>query len=826
MLTAIRTFTIVFFLVWSGNVLSAQFDKPIRSKYTPPMIFCPGSNEVRHHHSPATKISRNKKSETQIRVTFNGGIPQVARRAFEDGVVGIIQEWFDTPIPINIQLNWEQLSEGPLAGALPGANYSSFPNAPFPQHVYPVALAEKISRFNLNSLDDPDVVITVNSTIDWYYDFNNPSGIGSKFDFVSILLHEVMHGLGFTAAVGLNEETPPVGFIGVWNNNAISIFTDFIFNSSGNKLTSFPDGTTTMATALQGNNLFFNLISKEDRAKLYAPSIFDGGSSISHLDEQTFNNTNSALMTPFFNRGEVERSAGVALDIMYDMGWDMTYLLHNPLPGNEELDQPVRLQMQLISDSQIDSSSLKIHYSRDNFAREDIAADLRFNSTTGLYEFDLPAPNAEVTYSYYFTVKNRRNIKFTNPGSAPNNKFTFVYGLDNIRPIISHDRINKINTDISQLDILAEITDVFTGVLSAQVNWTLDGVEQAPVMMERQTGFQVTDTTDNYKAILVFPNGPLAEGTSFRYQIVAVDRAKSANTSRLPFAGFFNVTVEAVKEAVVSYVNDFNASTTDFEGNGFRITRPALFNDNAIHSDHPYPEAGQGNFRNLTYELQIPIIIREKDPLMEFDEIVLVEPGEPGTRFGDDEFWDYVIVEGKLLGTNEWLPFIDGYDSDAVPAWRTAYNNSAGGSPTLFRKRVINMVSRGNFKVDDIVFIRFRLFSDPFVNGWGWAIDNLKIQDVSTSVEDFIVENRFNIYPNPNNGSALNIDIDLKQSSTDLLIEIIDLYGRLVKKERIIGAANILRYNTDISELNNGLYLVNVKFVTGDQISKKLIIQR
>ena len=28
----------------------------------------------------------------------------------------------------------------------------------------------------------------------------------------------------------------------------------------------------------------------------------------------------------------------------------------------------------------------------------------------------------------------------------------------------------------------------------------------------------------------------------------------------------------------------------------------------------------------------------------------------------------------------------------------------------------------------DTILVRFRLFSDPYANGWGWAIDNLRIQ--------------------------------------------------------------------------------------------------
>ena len=88
---------------------------------------------------------------------------------------------------------------------------------------------------------------------------------------------------------------------------------------------------------------------------------------------------------------------------------------------------------------------------------------------------------------------------------------------------------------------------------------------------------------------------------------------------------------------------------------------------------------------------------------------MLVEPGEPGTSFGDWNFWDYVIVEASKDGVY-WRRLIDGYDSDADPAWRTAYNIGEFGSPDLIRDRQINFSP--HFSVGDTVKVRFRMFSD------------------------------------------------------------------------------------------------------------------
>ena len=88
------------------------------------------------------------------------------------------------------------------------------------------------------------------------------------------------------------------------------------------------------------------------------------------------------------------------------------------------------------------------------------------------------------------------------------------------------------------------------------------------------------------------------------------------------------------------YSNDFNSLSDDFTGNGFSIDTPSGFSNGAIHSLHPYDTAGTDNEINYIYQLNYPIIVSSADAGVRFDEIVLVEPGESGTVFGDTTFWD------------------------------------------------------------------------------------------------------------------------------------------------------------------------------------------
>ncbi|MEJ0030993.1 MAG: T9SS type A sorting domain-containing protein [Bacteroidota bacterium] len=184
-----------------------------------------------------------------------------------------------------------------------------------------------------------------------------------------------------------------------------------------------------------------------------------------------------------------------------------------------------------------------------------------------------------------------------------------------------------------------------------------------------------------------------------------------------------------------TYYNDFNdLSDADFFGNGFTVSNPgAGFTDGAINSTHPYLAAGNAGQLNFIYNLKIPIRIAPEEAIMKFDEIVLVEPGTDGVPWPDPDFFDYVVVEGSTDGGTTWIPVADGYDCRYDDAWNTLWKNTFNGenstavaTPSLYRTHSFNLLDK--FQAGDEVAFRFRLYSDPLASGWGWAIDNLKIQ--------------------------------------------------------------------------------------------------
>ncbi|MBL7961197.1 hypothetical protein JNL27_13270, partial [bacterium] len=183
-----------------------------------------------------------------------------------------------------------------------------------------------------------------------------------------------------------------------------------------------------------------------------------------------------------------------------------------------------------------------------------------------------------------------------------------------------------------------------------------------------------------------------------------------------------------------SYSNNFNSASSDFFGSGFTISTATGFSNGAIHSPHPY-----SNNTQYTYQLKIPVIVREESSVLQYDDVALIEEGLPGTVWTDPNFFDYAIVEGTKDGLN-WVPLTDGYDARFNSSWSAAYNsgfsgqNSTGaGNSSMFVRHSLNLLNQ--FEPGDAIYIRFRLLSDPAAWGWGWAIDNIVINgDVTPPV--------------------------------------------------------------------------------------------
>jgi hypothetical protein len=80
------------------------------------------------------------------------------------------------------------------------------------------------------------------------------------------------------------------------------------------------------------------------------------------------------------------------------------------------------------------------------------------------------------------------------------------------------------------------------------------------------------------------------------------------------------------------------------------------------------------------------------------------------------------------------------------------------------------------------------------------------------------------VIPNPASEEVL-VSLNLEDSAEDMKITIVDITGRLIQERILTNQSLQIREQMDISDLESGVYLVNVIFNNRDIITKKLIKQ-
>ncbi|GCC50843.1 hypothetical protein SanaruYs_10620 [Chryseotalea sanaruensis] len=707
-------------------------------------IVCYGKAVTGTSHIPLSSDIQKKLEEGSANRTKTSnfvvqyvGFTTDAREAFQKAV-DIWESILVSPVDIHVRAVWTPLNNGVLGSATAGTFFANFDGAQQINTWYPVALAEKIARQDLNEPDDIDIFAQFNSNNSFWYlgtDGVTPSGM---YDLTTVVLHELGHGLGFLDSYNIDSDIASVGLAGT----GVPIIYDLsLENGLGENLyLTTSTGSDDLKDQLTGNSLFYNSPSTNaangnEPARVYAPQTFSSGSSIAHLDEGTFpEGLDNSLMTPQIGTGESIFDPGeIVIGMFGDMGWVFTYIDHQRLPNVEDVNTSFVVKAVVTTDAESVSSVVLVY----NTGGADTEVAMTPTAVPNEYEASIPATGVPDTYKYFISVNDNTGRTYTKPGkqsiplgSQTQAYFVFETGEDNKAPIVNHTAPGFILAADTELLIEAYITDNI-GIASAEVEYFIDDVAQSPVT------FVIQDPPQDsvYHAVIDLNQG-LPTGTVLKYKITVTDNSSNSNQKVLPEVGFFELDVQGLGEPIEAYSNNFDEPSDDFFGNGFTISTPTDFDNPAIHSEHPYigGEGFPNDERHLVYQMKYPIKVASKDAFIQFDEIVLVEPGDDGTVFGDASFWDFVIVEGSLDGGETWIPFIDGYDARAESVWLTRYlsasdgnqNSTAVGEQSLYRKRVINMLDA--FNAGDEVAIRFRLYIDLAANGWGWAIDNLQIQ--------------------------------------------------------------------------------------------------
>lgn len=369
-------------LMLAEPVLAAGAPAPLTpQRARPPMTYVPEPTVTPLLPSPAGTTVGGSRSQPppspgnaqtatrEFTPIYTAAVPEQAKPA----IAAALDRWaavLRITVPVEVSIDWQALydmdQERVVGLAGPTALVADYPGAPSTGIFYPAALANQLTGVD-QVADATDITIVLADRNDWDYATSGRVASG-KASLTSVVLHEVVHGLGFTSAYEVDENgagrvTSPEGLP--------SIFDTFVVDSAGRAITALPGGSTTLGSALTQRLLWNGAEGVEadggSRPVLFTPSPFEPASSIAHLDEVTYPTGDpDSVTTPTITGNEAIYSTGaIAPAMLDDMGWTLE---GNPMPAPTNPDSvpalapvPARVPVgQPLSDPPANSPSVPV----------------------------------------------------------------------------------------------------------------------------------------------------------------------------------------------------------------------------------------------------------------------------------------------------------------------------------------------------------------------------------------------------------------------------------------------------------------------------------
>jgi len=299
---------------------------------------------------------------------------EARRNAFEKAIQ-ILESSFTSPVPIYVDAHFENLSDGSdesgsaLAFAGPNLINANFPGAQIADTWYPISTVPRLAGTDacrLTKTEQVDVdgdgtpekiscshpVADIDATFDtdpefggWWYGLEQAADVNQGYDFVSVAVHEMLHGLGFLSLVDVET--------GAKFNGMDDVFTDQLVYDTGRRLVPVNNLTndrrerafTSISNLLwageRGSEIFWPEYQRahgrsEPMPFMYAPFTPNPGSSVSHTafkDIMYYKGSQAAADSVDL------RSSGQGLGAAYyflrDAGWDASSRQQStsPQPG-------------------------------------------------------------------------------------------------------------------------------------------------------------------------------------------------------------------------------------------------------------------------------------------------------------------------------------------------------------------------------------------------------------------------------------------------------------------------------------------------------------
>jgi hypothetical protein len=255
-------------------------------------------------------------------------------------------------------------------------HYGLLPNTWYPVALYNSRIGRDLAgdQADISAVFNGDLDANDNclKNIDWYYgtDGHVPSG---SIDFYEVVLHEIAHGVGMLSLVDS---------AGNWHNGSDDAYSVNLKDADTGKSWSDMTASEIASSMTQSGSLVWagdevNTLAStlshgvnNGQVQIYAPSVYESGSSVSHFDTAL---TPNELMEPSYTGGA---SYDHTRALFKDIGWDIYEGAVNDVPvitGQQVLsmDEDSSLTISLSHLAVIDSD----HQYPDDFSLQLVAGE-------------------------------------------------------------------------------------------------------------------------------------------------------------------------------------------------------------------------------------------------------------------------------------------------------------------------------------------------------------------------------------------------------------------------------------------------------------------
>lgn len=300
-------------------------------------VYCPAAEFSANTRVALSATQKSRLNPQSVISVEYENFPSEAIAAFERAVE-VWESLLISKVPIYIKASWAEMAGNTLAYSSASRIYRNFDHCPYYDVWYAGPLAEALAGKDLNA-GESDLEITFNQHISWSF-LTDGSTEALHYDLMTVALHEIAHGLGFSASFQLiNNDSE-----GQWGYTGYPYIYDlFVENQDQNFLTNkdfVQSPSSELREVMENDRLYFEIDKgtfSQELPQLNVTKPFRKGESISHINESVYPSGNSnSLMTPLIGRAEVIHYPGeLTLSMLNQMGWPVFNLDSFEILGNE-----------------------------------------------------------------------------------------------------------------------------------------------------------------------------------------------------------------------------------------------------------------------------------------------------------------------------------------------------------------------------------------------------------------------------------------------------------------------------------------------------------